>query len=454
MSRIKTLKDVVDWRLCLGCGACAWVCPSHVKLMDFFEEGIRPVVTDGKDCESCRRCLEVCPGVESDFTPWPDETAGPHASKSGEAIAFEREWGPITGIWEGYATDDDIRYKGSSGGALTALGAYCLEVLGMHGVLHIAQDPGEPIRNRTRMSRSREELLASAGSRYSPASVCNGLGMVENAPAPCVIIGKPSEIAALRNARKMSPELDRNVGVTLSFFCAESPSTKGTAALLEKLEVDPASVANLRYRGFGWPGHFAPVREGEAEPCHKIPYGESWAFLQRYRPWSVHLWPDGGGELADISCGDPWYEKPDGVNPGFSLVVARTAKGREIVEGAMAAGYLTLTPAESWKLADSQRGLLEKKGEIRGRRVAMKMMNLPVTRLKGLDLKPAWRRLGTVDKIKAILGTLRRVVGRKLYRRLVLESGIGTRPVGEPLAGVARPVAVEAGVAEGSPLNS
>jgi hypothetical protein len=53
--------------------------------------------------------------------------------------------------------------------ALTALGAYCVAALGMHGVLHIAQDPDDPIRNRTRLSRTREELLAATGSRYSPA---------------------------------------------------------------------------------------------------------------------------------------------------------------------------------------------------------------------------------------------------------------------------------------------
>src|SRR5438105_15732394 len=115
--------------------------------------------------------------------------------------------------------DTEMRFKGASGGVLTALSAFCIEKMGMHAVLQIAQDPEDPIRNRTQLNRTRAELLAATGCRYSPASVCNGLGLVEAAPAPCVVIGKPTEIAAVRNARQLRPELDKKVGINLSFFC-------------------------------------------------------------------------------------------------------------------------------------------------------------------------------------------------------------------------------------------
>ena len=402
MTRFRNVTDVVDWRMCLGCGACAYICPDNrVKLRDFSEEGIRPVLEAG-DCSGCSACVEVCPAVRSDF-------------RAGE------EWGPIVEMWEGYASDPEIRFQGSSGGVLTAIGTYCVEVLGMAGVLHIGQDAEEPIHNRTRLSRSREELLSASGSRYSPASVGNGLGFVEQAAAPCAVIGKPSEISAVENARRLRPKLDERIGVTLSFFCAESPSTGGTTALLEKMNVAASSLSDLRYRGHGWPGHFAPTREGEDEPCGQMTYQESWAFLQAYRPWSVQLWPDGSGELADISCGDPWYEQPDGKNPGSSLVVARTARGREIVRGAIDAGYLTLTPAELWKLDGSQSGLLKKKGSVWGRLLAMRMLGLPTPTFSGVRLFKLWWKLSLSEKLRSTLGTFRRCITRGLYRRLRLD---------------------------------
>ena len=405
MIRIQHLAEVVNWRMCLGCGACAYICPENrVELRDLLAEGIRPVVLAG-NCGSCRKCLDVCPAIECVFT-------------DGAEDSFFKEWGPVLEIWEGHATDPQIRYEGASGGALTAISAYCLEVLGMHGALQVAKDPEDPIRNRTRLSRTRSELLSATGSRYSPGSVCNGLKLVETAPNSCVIVGKPSEIAGVRNACRLEPQLSQKVGLTLSFFCAESPSTNGTVALLKKLEIDPTSVKDLRYRGFGWPGHFAPTKHGSSEPCSKMPYRESWAFLQVYRPWSVQLWPDGSGELADISCGDPWYEKPDGQNPGFSLVVVRTERGRKVIEGALAAGYLSLKPAEKWKLVKSQSGLLQKKGSVWGRRFALRLFGLPVTRFAGLDLWHCWRQLSIKDKLQSTVGTVRRVLSRKLYKAM------------------------------------
>lgn len=439
MPSIDQLSDVVDWRLCLGCGACAYICPDRrVNLLDFEAEGIRPVVA-GADCGQCRDCLDVCPGVRSDYSVVANEVArmsnrAAAAVVPGVDAAFIKEWGPVTGIWEGHAADEEIRFKGSSGGALTALAAYCLEVLGMHGVLHIAQDEKDPLRNRTQLSRTRAELLAAAGSRYAPASVGNGLGLVEQAPSPCVIIGKPSEIAAVENARRMRPQLDARVGVTLSFFCAETPATRGTAELARQMGVPPTELGRLRYRGHGWPGHFAPHRRGETRPAGQMTYRESWSFLQAYRPWATHQWPDGAGELADISCGDPWYEEPDGKNPGSSLIVARTARGRTIVEGAMRAGHLRLTPAESWKVARSQLNLLEKKGAVWGRRLAARSLGLPLTSLSGLDLRHSWRLLGWRAKARALMGTMRRILTRGLRHPCLLDPAKGV-PLAEPCIG-------------------
>lgn len=421
MRRIKSISDVVSSRLCIGCGACASVSPNQeVELWDFLHEGIRPV-TKGTESGYEQTYLAVCPVVETDFLIVGATTALPGGPGSLGDAAFVRDWGRVLEVWEGHASDPEIRFKGSSGGALTALAAYCVEQGGMTGVLHTAQHPNDPTRNRTRLSTTRSELIAAAGSRYSPASVCDSLGLVEQADAPCVVIGKPGEIAAVTKVRKIRPGLDAKVGVTLSFFCAETPSTGGTHALLAKLGIAPPAVADLRYRGFGWPGHFAPTEPGKTEPTAQLTYQDSWAFLQRYRPWSVHLWPDGSGELADISCGDPWYEQPDGKNPGSSLVVVRTEQGRKIVRDATAAGYLTLTRAEPWKLAKSQVNLSSKKAATWGRLLAMRGFGQPTPRYPGAPLFRCWLALPLGEKVKSIVGTARRIFSRKLYRPLGLD---------------------------------
>lgn len=414
MRQLKSIADVVRWRLCHGCGACASVCPeANVQLVDVYEEGIRPMVLDPLKCQSCVRCLEVCPAYEVDHS-----ALQARRDILPELASF---CGPVIEAWEGHAKDPEIRFQGSSGGALTALALYCLERRGMHGVLHVGGDPVNPLRNRTGLSRTRQELMAKSGSRYAPASACDSLGLIESAPGPCVFIGQPTEVSGLRKAQRKRPELDKRVGVALSFFCAGSPPTKATVELLKKMGIDPAQVGQVRYRGNGWPGMFAVTLRGQTSPCAEMTYFDSWAFIQAYRPYSVRLNPDDTGEDADISCGDPWYREVKPEEPGSSLVMVRTELGRKIVRGAVEAGYLELAPAEPQKVIASQKNLINKRCAIWGRRLAFRVFGLPVTRLRGFPLFRLWQRLPFEEKLKSTLGTARRILRRRYREPLDLK---------------------------------
>jgi coenzyme F420 hydrogenase subunit beta len=413
MKAITNVSEIANWRLCLGCGACAYICPEKkITLVDFIEEGVRPVIRAGA-CGTCSACLDVCPGYENDHRQI--------NVRPGILPELAKSWGPVLEVWEGHAADMEIRMAGSSGGLLTALCLYCLERKQMHGVVHIGGDPENPLRNKTALSRSRQDLLDKTGSRYAPASACDRLDLIESAPGPCVFVGQPSEVTALAKAEKIRPQLKDKVGLSISFFCAGSPATLGTLNLLKSMGIDAAQVKEIRYRGNGWPGMFAVTLKGQSAPAFQKTYAESWGFLQAYRPFSVHLFPDGTGEDADISCGDPWYRPVRDEEPGSSLVIVRTERGREIVRGAMASGYVCLEQAESHKLKSSQQNLLAKRGAIWGRILMLRVFGLPVTRLRGFSLFDHWRLLSLNDKLRSTLGTARRIITRKLFRPLKLE---------------------------------
>src|SRR5258708_30767724 len=93
--------------------------------------------------------------------------------------------GPVMEIWEGHAADPEIRFSGSSGGAISALCLYCLERESMHGVLHIGMDPEPPTWNKTKMSRTRAGLMGNTSSRYAPASACDNPHIKWLRPARC-----------------------------------------------------------------------------------------------------------------------------------------------------------------------------------------------------------------------------------------------------------------------------
>lgn len=405
--RLRNVQDVTEWGLCIGCGACAYICPENITLVNVLTEGIRPRLHQSP-CGKCDDCLKVCPGInvvhEADRTTSafiPDLLKG---------------WGPVLEVWEGYSADPEVRYAGSSGGLASAVALYCIEKLGMHGLLHIGQDENTPLRNTTVLSITRPEILGRTGSRYAPASPCDGLAMVAEAPAPCVVIGKPCDVKGVTLAGAMRSNLAENIGVTIGIFCAGTPSSQGTLDLLEKAGIKPDSVEEIRYRGNGWPGKFLVKIRGEETQREVMTYMDSWGFLQKYRPYRCHLCPDSTSEFADIACGDPWYRTIEEGEPGRSMALVRTERGKDIVRGAIEAGYVILNRADSSVLRKSQRDVHHKRMAVWGRIWAMKMFGIPTPRIKGFHLFENWRQLSFREKLKSTLGTARRILMRGYYK--------------------------------------
>lgn len=412
--KIKSVVDVARWRLCLGCGACESVCGDRgVKLFDVVNDGIRPFRVDGRGAcglegdEDRRACLDVCPGMRTVLIDGASE---------GSIAALKKRWGKVLEVWEGYAADPEIRFSGSSGGLCTALSLFYLERGMVEGVLHIGSDPEKPYKNKTFRSTTREELLSRTGSRYSPASPCDGFKRIEDAGGQSLFVGKPCDVAGLRMAQRQSMRLAEKTALAIGFFCAGTPSTQGTIELLRKHGVASEHVSELRYRGMGWPGTATVNFKDQAKSPLKLTYEEAWGFVQKYRPIRCYLCPDLTAEFADISVGDPWYRKIGENDPGRSLILVRTPKGREILQQAMGKNYVTAEKADPGILYRSQENLLGKRQAIWGRLLAMKLLGIPRPELNGFQLFENWSDLKAIDKLKSILGTARRIVQRKYFQ--------------------------------------
>jgi len=325
--------------------------------------------------------------------------------------------GPSLEIWEGHASDPEIRFRGSSGGVLTALALYCMEREGMGFALHTGMDPHHPWRNQTVRSRTREELFAQAGSRYSPSSPCDGLPGPDESGETFAFIGKPCDTAAVTMRRKREASLDGKLGLVMTFFCAGPPCAGATRELVKDLGGDPDRVQEIRYRGNGWPGHFAVRGEG-APNRDDLSYEESWGYLaKKHRSFRCHLCPDGLGELADVSSGDAWHRYQRDGNPGESVVIVRTERGKEMLHRAVKAGYLSLKHSDAATVVSGQ-GLVKRRAEVFGRIFAMRLLSVPTPQYAGFRLFRSWIRCTSPKtKAKTILGTLRRVFTRGLWHR-------------------------------------
>ncbi len=179
------------------------------------------------------RCSTIRAATGAEDLRWPSvqalsSTATCDRRSRRGPTAAEPEFGPTLEIWEGWATDPEIRFRGSSGGMLSALSLYCLEAGGFAGVIHAGMDPAKPWMNRNHVSR------ITRGGAGADRVALRAVGAVRRARrragdgAADVFIGKPCDASAVSDAARTRSGIVQKVGLVLTFFCAGTPSTRGT----------------------------------------------------------------------------------------------------------------------------------------------------------------------------------------------------------------------------------
>ncbi len=413
--KVANIIDVAERQMCCGCGACAHAAPESLEMVDVLDHGRRPVLKPGRSVRDpgVTNAMAVCSGIHLAHAGGPDD------NRPGALPELAEGWGPVLEVWEGWSTDDDARFRGSSGGGATALSNWAVESGGMKGVLHTAPREDVPYLNRTVFSRNKNEIARGAGSRYSPASPCEGLGHIENAGGPSMMVGKPCDIAAANKAAARSPKLDQNLALTVAIFCAGTPSTKGTLEMIERLGVaDPGEVAELRYRGHGWPGEATSITRDGTESS--LTYAQSWGeVLSRHAQWRCRICPDHTGEFADIAVGDPWYREIEEGEPGRSMFVVRTERGRRALMAAMEGGYVQAEKVDASTLPASQPNLLNVRGNVWMRTLVSRWLGAATPTFENIPTRRFWwSQLSVKQKIQSVTGTAKRIFRRGLRRRV------------------------------------
>jgi coenzyme F420 hydrogenase subunit beta len=157
-------------------------------------------------------------------------------------------------------------------------------------------------------------------------------------------------------------------------------------------------------------------------------YHQAWdTILTEHKPFRCHICPDGTGEFADIACGDPWYRPVVQGEMGSTLIVVRTARGREVLNGAIRTGYVVAARREPNILIRSQNGLLLRRRHVLPKVAALWMLMLPYPRFHGFSLWRSWLRLGFIRKFVSLYRAVRSALGLRRRGPLKLSGGEAVR---------------------------
>jgi coenzyme F420 hydrogenase subunit beta len=220
-------------------------------------------------------------------------------------------------------------------------------------------------------------------------------------------VGKPCDVAALRQLATIDSSVREHVVYYLSFFCAGVPSQYGTMQILDTFGISAEDVEEFQYRGRGWPGNTtAKCKDGRS---FEMDYATSWGtILNRHLQFRCKICPDGIGEFADISCADAWYSE-DGYpdfkeKEGRSLIITRTRQGEDLVNQAMSSRTIEADGVDIADITKMQPYQVYRKQGIFPRLLAMRILGRETPVFRGLGLFVSSTRGGAVSFLKHFAG--------------------------------------------------
>jgi coenzyme F420 hydrogenase subunit beta len=326
--------EVVTSGLCTGCAACIVACPYDVleyddqggryKPFHVDEEGGRENCTHGE--KGCTLCTRACPR----FRAWETEV-------DTHLFGRERQDAEVAGISHDIvlarATDPAVNETGQDGGLVSALLIWALE----HDIIDAAlvsalEGDGSGWKAVPAVVRDREQVLATAGSRYTYSA--NPLGYAEAIAAGAeriALVGMGCQASAPgAMAARRAGKVARRFTLTVGLMCSKTFDDAIFPELFEaRYGLGRADIAKMNIKGVFqiW------MRDGG---YHEIPLKEAHAFTRE----GCKLCPDFSAEHADISTGGI------GAFNDWTLTIVRTERGRLAFEGLLESGTIEVRPAD------------------------------------------------------------------------------------------------------------
>jgi len=325
--------EVVTSGLCTGCAGCVIACP-HDVLGYRDDAGVyKPIQIEEYggpgDCshgeKGCTMCTRACPRFRS-WEPDIDEFM------FGRSRADEEVSGIAKDIVLARAVDTELHEQGQDGGLVSAILVYALE----HDLIDAAlvsylEGDGSSWKAVPGVARNREQVLASAGSRYTYSANTLAYLDLEKADERIALVGMSCQssvppVMKQRKAGKVARRLSLNIGL----LCSKTFDDSIFEELLEAKYGLPRAVIkkmNIKGRLQIWT-HDDRYVEVPLKECH--------AFTRE----GCKMCPDFAAEHADISTGGI------GAFNDWTLTVVRTDVGREVMESMQRDGWIEVRPGD------------------------------------------------------------------------------------------------------------
>jgi len=302
------MNEITDF--CTGCGTCVSVCQQDaISIVE--TKGYYTATINRDKCNECGLCRKVCPKV----------------AKPKNKVST-----PIL-IVKGYAKNQSIRFRATSGGIVTALLAAMLEDKEIDAALVVRKKrETDFISFEPYWAEDVQSVIASSGSAYQPVALNTRLSEIKSFNK-IAVVGLPCHIQGVRKYLELYPRAKSRVSIIIGLTCSHNISKLGTRFLLKSASV--ARLDDLFYRGNGWPSGVRLI-EGQKEHffhnLHSL-WADLFASFCFCPPYCLRC-ADDLAEYSDINVSDAWLpeELSQKENTGSSIISIWTKTGSELFD--------------------------------------------------------------------------------------------------------------------------
>lgn len=371
----KRLKsECISTGLCYECGGCEAVCPNGALKLRKYPWCRSPELI--KDCVSgdCDLCYRACAAREVPLTAIETKFFGRSRKHCfpGRVGDYPNEHqedkcGIIKNVYTGFSLYKDAYNQAVSGGIASSIVIYALEHGLIDGAVLAGWDPETPYEAKAVVARTRDEVIACAGSKYQPHPQL--LGLKDAAKLGLKKIAITSTPCNALSLRKMMldpafQDIVGNVKLVISNICGAHWSRHGTENLIQNwMQTELKDVAGIKYRARPFPGQFTvTLKNGEVRDSGFVNNGGGLHQLAKFTPEECRYCLEKVASVADIVVGDTWHhpvlspdllekyteedakkdERIKYAQQGMTAVVVRSDVGQEFVDAARSGGAIHL----------------------------------------------------------------------------------------------------------------
>ena len=306
------VNDVLMRDLCIGCGMCVDICPYFRNYKGKTAMLFPCTLAQG-------RCNAHCPKTEVDLDAlaqfyWNQPYDGAPLGQFQRILAV-RAGEKISGGFQG-------------GGSVSALITYALTQKMVDGAVLTDLKGIEPV---PRLVTEPGQVAECAGSKFIAAPTLSAMNRaVRSGLGRLAVVGTPCQMTAVAQMR-MNP-LDREdfedpVALTIGLFCNWALDHRQLVAYLAE-RMDTSTITGMDIPPP--PAEVLVVKTTQGE--ERFPLKD----IRRLIPHTCFICPDMTAEWCDMSVG--MYEG----RPGWNTLLVRTPAGAELVDRAVADGWLVV----------------------------------------------------------------------------------------------------------------